>query len=175
LAVFHAETDDKIVFRQNSQRTSRAENIGATRTRGLEAELAADLPAGFDLRANGTWQRAEDTSGDPAYDGKRLPFLPDGEVHGRLARASGVWRPWLEVAWLSANYRDRYNNELNKAPARTLLNLGLTRRWTPTWLGAEGRLSASAEVVNLTNNDVYDVEGYPLPGRSWHLALKVER
>ena len=76
---------------------------------------------------------------------------------------------------MSANYRDRYNTELNKAPARTLLNLGVTRRWSPSWLGEGGRLSASAEVVNLTNNDVYDVEGYPLPGRSWHLALKVER
>ena len=36
-------------------------------------------------------------------------------------------------------------------------------------------LTALAEVVNLTDNDVYDIEGFPLPGRSWHCALKVNR
>ena len=37
------------------------------------------------------------------------------------------------------------------------------------------RITPLAEVVNLTDNDVYDIEGFPLPGRSWHFALKVNR
>jgi outer membrane receptor protein involved in Fe transport len=127
------------------------------------------------LRGNVTWQEATDRSGDPAYDGKRLPFLPDGEAHGRLDWSDGRWAPWFEVAWMSSNYRDRYNFEVNKAPARTLLNLGVSHRWNPGWFGDGSSLTASAELVNLTDNDVYDVEGFPLPGRSWHLAIKVNR
>jgi len=174
-AAFHADTDDKIIFRQNSQRTSQAINAGRTVTRGLEFEMATALPEGFGLRGNVTWQKAEDRSGDPAYDGSRLPFLPDGEAHGHLDWSGAGWRPWFEVAWMSGNYRDRINTELNKAPERTLLNLGVAHDWYPGWLGRGGKLSASAEVVNLTDNDVYDVEGFPLPGRSWHAALKVSR
>jgi hypothetical protein len=32
-------------------------------------------------------------------------------------------------------------------------------------------LTTTAEVVNLTDNTVYDVEGFPLPGRSFRLSL----
>ena len=97
------------------------------------------------------------------------------EAHGRLDWTSGAWRPWIEVAWMGSNYRDRYNTELNEAPSRTLLNLGVSHRWAPSWLGGDGALTALCEVVNLTDNDVYDIEGYPLPGRSWHFAVKVNR
>ena len=32
-------------------------------------------------------------------------------------------------------------------------------------------LGVTGEVINATNNQVYDVEGFPLPGRSYRLAL----
>ena len=174
LAGFYAETDDKIIFIQNSQRTSKAINAGRTRTQGVECELAAGLPAKMMLTGNFTYQNAEDLGGlDSDYQGNKLPFLPDVEVQARLKWRPPNWSVWVEVAYLGPNYRDRANTELNKAPARTLLNLGLSRDWHPGWLGLAGVFSLIAEVVNLTDNAVYDVEGFPLPGRSWHLAARV--
>ncbi len=176
MAVFLAETDDKIIFIQNSQRTSKAINAGRTRTRGIEIELRSLLPGRFSLTGNLTLQRAEDRGGkNPVYEGKKLPFLPDTEASVRVKRPGGKWTPWLEVAYMGPNYRDRANTELNKAPERTLLNLGVAREWNPRWLGPATVVSVSAEVVNLTDNTVYDVEGFPLPGRSWHLAFRVRR
>jgi hypothetical protein len=54
-----------------------------------------------------------------------------------------------------------------------VVSAGLGRRWTPAWLGPGGDLALTVEGVNLTDNDVYDVEGFPLPGRSWHASLEI--
>ena len=175
VAVFSAVTDDKIIFVQNSQRTSKARNLGRTEAGGIEIEGAVALPAGLDLTGNLTAQRVTDAGDDPAYHGNSLPFLPDVEGHARLGASLGRWRPWVEYSGMSANFRDRANTELDKAPARHLWNLGLARDWSPRWLGAAGVLSLAGEVINLTDNAVYDVEGFPLPGRSWHLAVRLRR
>jgi len=175
VAVYYAATDDKIIFIQNSQRTSKATNLGRTEARGVEAELTLRLNGNVDFSGNVTAQKVEDHGGDPAYRGNSLPFLPDLEAHGRLNAHHGRWRAWLETTHMGGNYRDRANTELDKAPARTLLNLGLGYRWHPAWLGPAGVLTLLGEVMNLTENAVYDVEGFPLPGRSWHLAVRVRR
>jgi outer membrane cobalamin receptor len=174
LAGFQAETDEKIIFIQNSQRTSKAINAGRTRTRGIECELVTRLPGQMTLTGNFTYQDAEDLGGlDLTYQGNKLPFLPDVEGQARLKWRPTQWTLWAEVAHMGANYRDRANTELNIAPARTLLNLGVAWDWHPQWLGPAGVVSVITEVVNLTDNAVYDVEGFPLPGRSWHLAARV--
>jgi len=175
VAVFLAETDDKIIFVQNSQRTSKAMNLGRTIAHGVELELTAKLSPHLDFSGNMTVQRVTDSGEDPAYHGRSLPFLPDVEAQTRLGGRAGDWRPWLETGYMSANYRDRANTELDKAPARTRWNLGCSRDWYPDWLGADGILSVTGEVINLTDNRIYDVEGFPLPGRTWHLAVKVRR
>ena len=175
IAAFYAATDDKIIFVRNSQSTSKADNFGRTVARGVELELALRLNEKVDLSGNLTAQKVEDRGDGPFYHGNSLPFLPEVEAHARMGGRLGHWRPWLQVAYMSANYRDRSNTELNKAPARTLLNLGLGRDWYPGWLGDAGVLSVLAEVINLADNAVYDVEGFPLPGRSWHFAFRVRR
>jgi len=171
LALYFAETDDKIVFVQNSQRTSKAINLGRARVRGLEFEGALGLPADLEISANLTLQEAEDTSPVPVYHGKSLPFLPAREGQVRLERTRGPWRPRVDVAFMSANYRDRANTELDKAPARTVVDAGLGR----TWRGPSTELSIQAEIFNITDNTVYDVEGFPLPGRSWRLSARIRR
>ncbi len=171
LAVFDAATDDKIIFLQNSQRTSKAVNIGATRTRGLECELAVHDGGANRLSGNLTWQDARDRSGLPAWDGKRLPFLPPFEARLYGATAVAGWEPWLEWTCQSGNPRDRADTDLDRAPARARMGAGLSRRMSAPWLGEAATVRVSAAVENLTDNDVYDVEGFPLPGRTWRLSV----
>lgn len=173
LTLFQHWTERAIVFVQNSQRTSQARNIGASRVSGLELESTLGVPGGADLAANLTWQQARDQGDDPIYFDKELPFTPPLEVAVQLRWPIGAWRLSSGVVHESANYRDRYNIAIERAPARTILNLalGYTVRTGPGRTG--WATTITAEMINLTDNVVYDVEGYPLPGRSIRLAVYV--
>ena len=168
LTVFLAETDDTIIFIQNSPGTSHARNIGATTNHGLEWEGHFALPQHLRLQANATVQDPVDEGDQPEYQGKRLPYLSNVEAHLRLSRAVDSWRPWLEISFESERYRDRINTELIKAPARTLWNVGLAKLLGPD-------LEISAEVINLTDDRTNDVVQFPLPGRTWQMALSLNR
>jgi outer membrane cobalamin receptor len=174
VTVFLAETRQTIVFVQNSPGTSKALNIGQTRTRGVELEGLAHLPGGLRLAANLTVQKAEDRGEDPAYAGNSLPFLSDVVAWMRLGGRRGPWHPWVEVTWESERYRDRANTELDRAPDRTLVNLGLARdlNLNPAADRAT-RMTVAAEVINLLDDQTYDVEQFPLPGRSWQLSARL--
>lgn len=170
VAVFQAETRRTIIFVQNSPGTSKALNIGTTRTRGVEFEGCVAGPADLVFSGNLTVQRARDRGPDPAYLGNDLPFLSDVAAWLRVGRERGRWRPWLEIAWAGGKYRDRANTELDRAAARDQWNLGLARRVD---LAGGGQVTVTAEVVNLLDNTVHDIEQFPLPGRSWQLSARL--
>ncbi len=171
VTLFDQVTEQTITWLQSSRYTVRAANIGRTRTRGLEVEARADLPEGLGLSANVTHQDARDRGPDPAYAGKELPYLPATEAYARLGLDRGTgWVPSVAVTYASSNPRDRYNQPEQRAPARTVLNLALARTWRGGVWGRDRQATVTAEVVNLTDNDVYDVEGYPLPGRSLRVS-----
>jgi outer membrane cobalamin receptor len=172
VAVFDQLTEQTITWLQSSRYTVRAVNIGRTRTRGLEIEARADLAAGVALSGSYTHQDARDRGPDPAYQGKELPYLPATEAYARLVVDRGTgWVPSLAVTHASSNRRDRYNQPEQRAPARTVISAALARTWQGGVWGRGRKATVTAEVVNLTANDVYDVEGYPLPGRSIRVSL----
>ncbi len=171
LSLFSSRTRNAIVFLQNSQRTSQAHNFGAAEARGIEWESTLRLPSGGELAANLTWQRARDRGPDPTYRDKELPFLPPLELAVQLDRSWGPWRVGSTVVYEAANYRDRYNVAVERAPARTILNLALGYTWRTGPRGAGWAATVTAETINLTDNVVYDVEGFPLPGRTVRLSV----
>jgi iron complex outermembrane receptor protein len=173
LAIFHAETDQAIIFVQNSPGTSKALNIGRTRSRGLELESSWTSPLDLKWSGNLTWQQARDRSDDPVYRGNHLPYLSDVTAWLRVSRPVGPWDPWVECFWESEKYRDRASTELIKAPDRGLVHVGLARTWYPGGPGVAGRLTVTGEIRNLFNNTTYDVEEFPLPGRSWQLSVRL--
>ena len=172
--VFRSETDSTILFVPNSQQTSRAMNAGRTVTHGLELELITRLPADLHLQGNITFQRARDRSGHEPYDGKALPYLPDREAFLRLRRDGASFAPWCEMMFQSSNYRDRVNTEVGRAPARESLNVGLDWTLEPDWPRPTSWLTLAVSVHNLTDNQVYDIEGFPLPGRGWRASVRFQ-
>jgi iron complex outermembrane recepter protein len=167
---FDQITDRTIIYYLAGPGMSRPVNIGRSHTRGLELEtIWRRGPADLSLQA--TWQQARDRGTiDTTYRDKALPYLSDHELYGDLRWRLGDWRPGVAVIHESANYRDRYNLEINKAPARTLWNLSLARVLRGGVWGRGRTATVTAEIVNLTGSQIHDVEGYPLPGRSVRLS-----
>jgi hypothetical protein len=171
LTAFEQVTEKTIVYSYAGPGLARPENIGRSRTRGLELEGVLERGA-VDLSANVTWQQARDRGGaDPTYEGKALPYLSDWETYTELGWRLGVWRPSASLVHRSASYRTRYNRDIDRTPERTILNLALARRFRDGPWGEGREATLTAEILNVTDNDVYDVENYPLPGRSVRVSL----
>ncbi len=163
VTAFRHDTEKTIIYTWAGFGISRPANIGRSRNHGVEVEGYLQRGA-VDLAANVTWQEPRDAGGlDPTYEGKALPYLSDWDAFVDLRWRLGAWRPGATLFYQSENYRTRYNRDVDRAPARTLLNLSLAFAWR--------RSTITGEVLNVTDNNVYDVEGYPLPGRSVRVAL----
>jgi outer membrane cobalamin receptor len=170
LAWFRTEVDRAILWRTTSQYTSQAFNAGATSTSGVELEVALGRPRGLRLQGNLTTQDTRDRGGDPVYRGKDLPYLPEFEAALDVSLPLGAWRLGGNWQHQAAAYRDRYNSAADRIPARTLWNVSVARDWRQ----AGRALTATFEIVNLTDADVYDVAGFPLPGRSFRAGLNLD-
>ena len=146
-------------------------NAGRTRTRGLEVEGVVQRGP-FDLALNVTRQDAEDRGGlDDINKGNALPFLPDWEVYADLRCQLGDWRPGVTYVHESAAFTDRYNDPGARTPVVNLINLSLAHTWRGGIWGEGREAVVTVEMINVTDRQNYDVENYPLPGRSLRLAV----
>lgn len=172
---FQIAADQLIIFEQNSQRTVIARNASSARIRGTEVVFYLGLWQHGRLTANYTYQRAIDTSNIPFLNGNLLPGRP---LHEFYLRPETTWTlPWgrggvplkvfYEGNWAGRNFLDRAN--FMEVASRLIHNAGFSVR--PT-----GKLPLKATTVvfeakNLSNNQVVDAVGFPLPGRSYFASV----
>jgi iron complex outermembrane receptor protein len=157
-AYFHSQADDLIVFVQNSQASARAENVGSADISGHEVSWSVSALGHLRLYGNYTFQDARDTS-DTFSQGNQLPGRPRHELHQGIEAFAGLGALSYEFDYISQNFLDRAN--LRPVDNRLLHNVTLTL--TP--LGKHLKLTFEAK--NLTDNQVGDFRGFPLPGRSF--------
>lgn len=174
LALFAYATwaNDLIQFVQNSQGVARPENLASARILGLE--LAADTTLGrhVALRSALTLLDATDTSDIAARSGKALPLRPTLSTSHRvelripdyaLGDRDGAVGVYLELDYVAGNHLDFAN--LVDVPPRTLLGAG-------AWLRGD-LATVTLSLANLTSDRVQDLAGYPLPGLTAMLSLRL--
>jgi vitamin B12 transporter len=160
LVGFSTDFDSLIVFDFVS---SRPENVGRARSRGVEAALIYERPA-VAARLSATWQDAESLPG-----GTPLLRRPD-----ESAEAVVTWRPLL----LSGGSRDwtfnaagRYVGERadfgRDLPSHVVLDLAASYRWTE-------HLAPRLRLENALDEEYEEVAGFPAPERTWVLGLALD-
>lgn len=165
---FASFADDLIVFVPQSQSVFRAENVGASRTLGVETTLRAGWKETVDLTAAYTFQDARDTGDAPYWSGLRLPGRAPHDLSARLALRRWGLELWYEIDWLSETPLDRAN--LRVVPGRVLHGAGLGYRLR----AGDRRVVVAVEGRNLSDEWVYDAFRYPLPGRSVFASFALE-
>ncbi len=160
---YHNRAADLIRFMQNSQRVSRPHNMGRALLRGVETRFKARLVPRLALRGNYAYQRAENRTPLSFEQGNDLPNAPRHRFNGRVAVALGRAELYGEFSRESRHFLDRAN--LRTVPVRCLYHLGAS---APL---AEGMVLAW-DLRNLADNQVADLWGYPLPGRSYGLSVR---
>jgi iron complex outermembrane receptor protein len=161
VAWYRKYTRDLIRFAQNSQQVSRPHNIGRALVRGVELRGGAALRR-LRLSGNYTYQRALNRSPFPFEQGRDLPNAPRHTFNLRTELAAGGVRLFHELNGESRQYLDRAN--LRRVAARLFQALGASA-------GLGEGLEATFEVRNLGDEQVEDLWGYPLPGRSFFLVI----
>lgn len=159
------EIEHLVVFFPNSQYTSFPVNIGSASIRGLEASWSASVGRPFRLSGNYTLLDGRDTGPIPYYHGNRLAGRPVHQASARIEIVRIRWKAGYELHFIGSNYLDLAN--MREVPSREIHNalLELT-------LPAHG-LSISFEGRNLGNDQISDVNGFPLPGRSFYTTLSI--
>ena len=153
---------DLIQFFQTSQATSRPHNIGQARVRGLEFSSTAAIDP-VTVSANYTLQNAIDRSNIPSQRGNALPNRPRHELSARATARVGHLTVRYDYTFEDGNFLDPANRR--PLAARHLHGAGLNVEVTR-------HIRLSIETKNITNAQVNDVWGYPLPGRAWFIRLK---
>ena len=169
-AWFRNTLDDAIVWRATSWMTGQAYNIGGAEIEGAELEFAFGRPGGVSLAGNLTVQNTRDASDDPIYVGRDLPYLPETESFLELGLPAGRWRLGLRWIHRGSAPRDRYNDPLDRMPAHSLWHATLGRALPGAGPG-DRDLDLRLELLNLADVSVYEIDGYPLPGRSLRVVL----
>jgi outer membrane receptor protein involved in Fe transport len=162
-SLYRTDAENLILFIQNSQNTSVAQNISGALLQGIETAFSLTF-RGFHLSANWTYQYTEDRSAAPFWNGNQLPGRPPHEVFSRAQYETRLWRIFHEYQFVSENFLDRANRRLLEA--RHLHHAGAGLFLLP------GRLELTVEVRNLSDNQVHDVAAYPLPGRAFAFTLE---
>ncbi len=162
---FQSRTDDLILFVQTSQRTVRAVNLSSAWVWGVEAAWAADLWGRLGVSGNYTFQHTENTSDIPYYRGNQLPGRPQHELFNRTELRWGRAKVFHEISWTGGNYLDAANFE--KVEVRRIQNLGVSLR-------PSRRITLTFEAKNITDEQVSDVLGFPLPGRAYYATVTVQ-
>ena len=183
---FHVRSDDKIVFIQNSQKTSVPANVGAERTSGIEVAAAFLAFEHVDVAGALTWTDSEILEANtPAHVGSRSPGLPEWELD---VAGAVVFAPWVRVgvAWrFTAGTFDSPSNLFEQAPRSILdAHVRIQPGARAPWFAFELRnltdtiLAPRQRDPNQSTADddrivvpVTDYRGHPMPGRSFFLTV----
>lgn len=165
VVIYNNEVDDLIRFVQNSQRVSRPHNIGRARLRGIETRARGVLATRLHFEGSYTRQRAENLSPFSFETGKDLPNAPPRRLRSRVTVDVSVLSLHYELSHESRHFLDRAN--LRPIPARTVHTTGVR-------CPVGDSISMAIELRNLTDNQVADLWGYPLPGRTAFVSLDID-
>jgi iron complex outermembrane receptor protein len=158
LAHFETRAEDLVVYVRHSQSSVRAENISRARMSGEELSLRITAPRGIALTGGLTRLSTRDQGPVPHWHGRRLPLRPVVQGFTRFDWRRGGFRAVADLHYIGDDFLDRAN--LQRVPDRLLAGASLS--FSPAASG----LRFTVEGKNLGDDRVFDVGGFPLPGRA---------
>ncbi|KAA3618184.1 MAG: TonB-dependent receptor [Calditrichaeota bacterium] len=176
IAVFALNVRDQIISVPRSPVVWSAQNIGKTRTIGLEWQGEWQHPNELlRLRTTYTLQQAEDQTPGSRTFGKRLIYIPQG-IATMIATASLPFRArnnifaTLAVRHLSYRYSLPENDFDSLMPTYTLWDL--KTGYSFPLAHAQGQINLQIE--NITDKSYEIIHNYPMPMRMWRLEIEVK-
>ncbi|OZI71042.1 TonB-dependent receptor [Bordetella genomosp. 12] len=150
MALYRIDVRDAQLYVSDQIGYQHLENVGKTRSSGVELDAAWDVNDMWTLGLQGNWTRARfrslTQSACAACDDNRVPFTPAymvaASAQANIGTAAGMLRPRVEVRRVGSQYFD-IGNTLRQ-DAYTLINASLA--WQP-----RSGVTVTAYINNLTD------------------------
>jgi vitamin B12 transporter len=165
VAYFDMDIKDLIIFVQNSQRTSRPDNVSAAHITGFEAMATFSLPDLLLLTTNFTRLWTKTKSAIVYWNNKRIPHRAFNEFDSRAEISFPYSKLFGSLHYQDGKYIDNYNQV--RLPPRRIYGVGAS-----AYLFGD-TLAVTAEIQNLMHRRYEDAHGFPLPGRTYLATMKL--
>lgn len=172
-AYYNTVSDKIMAFPKGTQFRWTMMNLGKVHISGIdvtaEASLSPTPRLTIGARLQYTWQRAIDvTSSNTSYYKDQLPYTPEHSGSAMITVAYGNTELNYSLLYSGERYSQQENIVRNRMSAWHTSDIALTHK-----IRIKGsQLSISAEVNNLFNKDYDVVKNFPMPLRSYSVALK---
>jgi len=162
---FNNQTRDLIEYFLISGFRWKPFNVGRVRSSGFELSLDWLIDNEWELEAGYTLTNAVDTSGDRERQGNQLTGQASNEFYTELTWSYDRWEVY-------GNWEYRGAVPVTPSGTRYLdpadsFGLGIGYDYSDT-------ISLMLEIKNLTDENISDIRGFPLPGRSVFLTISGE-
>jgi len=161
IAYFSSSINNVIVFLQH-QGVAFPGNIRKADSRGIETMIDWSFTPHWSLAASYTWQDTENGGDPPSVRGNKLPGRYEDNWDLRLKWKTHRWKFYYHFVKAEGAFLDAEN--FSPLEDRLLHNAGisyLVRGWT-----------FSLDAKNLGDESFSDIDGFPLPGRSFFASVK---
>lgn len=172
-AYYNTVSDKIMAFPKGTQFRWTMMNLGKVHISGIDATAEASLSPTPRLtigaRLQYTWQRAIDvTSSNTSYYKDQLPYTPEHSGSAMITAAYGNTELNYSLLYSGERYSQQENIVRNRMDAWHTSDIALTHKIRIK----DSQLNISAEVNNLFNKDYDVVKNFPMPLRSYSVAMK---
>ncbi len=169
LTYFVIRLHDLILWAPNADDKWSPQNIDRALVRGVEAASQWHFLPGFaELQIDYTYLQATNDGKSSPYFRKQLIYRPAHQLDLGLRLTAA----WVEIQTNYGLIGERFINEENTRALAGYRKLDLSVGGKTHFNGL--RMISRVVVQNLLDRHVQNMEGYPLPGRSFRLNLEVE-
>jgi vitamin B12 transporter len=167
LNYFQQRSNDLIVYVLQSGLYYKPYNISRAMAQGIEFYAWIEPWEWLKLSGNYTYNQALDESGEPNQDGNQIPGQPRNLANLQVDLKASVKEIPLGMYgaynYIEGNFITRANTK--KLDDRHIVNAGINAAPIKA-------LSVNVEVKNLLDEQVMDLRGFPLEGRSYYTTLR---
>ncbi len=156
---FASFRDELIVSVYDSRGIGRSVNSGKAQVLGVEFDSQLAIKKHWQFKLNMTWQSAENLSNANAFNGKQLPGEAQFAGYAQLRYHKGPYKLWYESDFMQQRFYDTAN--LLAAEDFVVHSLGFSMLYK--------KLHTVLLLKNLTDVQTEDYNGFPKPGRSFHI------
>lgn len=171
---FHRDIKDKIVWYANRIAIFTPRNAGRIKSNGLEVRFSnihfTDFLA---AKLNYTYTnvyKAERFSPSDQTFGKQLIYIPKHNANLILSFGSGNLKTEFSMNFFSERFYSEDNDPAYVLPQVALFNFAINYRTLISKFIATFQFS----VNNITNQNYFLIQSYPMPGREYKLSIKTE-